>query len=449
MPLVKGLVSRLSRILTHWVVGVTVVTATLLAWYVNKEILKGVYLTQAVTAHHLLDFVAHTSEKSSGKDVADAVEVFEGSRAEDDKGYIVYQILDASGGVLLRSKGAPHEPLVEKLEPGMSVSHAWRSYVAQSEDKKMTVVIAHSLEYARAVHYKTIFWLLLPLCTILPLLVFMVRYLTNKELDVIQRISSEISMRSGGNLTAIAVPGSSPELDAIVVNTNHLLLRLDEALHAERALAANAAHELRTPLASARLLLSTAQSFAVSDEAKDTLVLLAGSLDLLGQRAEKLLQLSRAEAAATLSQDEVDLAVLTLMVLQEFWHNPSVHSRLKLELPSDEAVMVMGNFDTLAIALRNMIENALKYATNSFVYVSVASPAVLTVRDEGPGVDPQDLNKLRQRHVRLSSDQTGYGLGLSITRTIAEKNNGRLELRSPPTGLLRGFEAVLYLQVKA
>jgi two-component system OmpR family sensor kinase len=131
------------------------------------------------------------------------------------------------------------------------------------------------------------------------------------------------------------------------------------------------------------------------------------------------------------------------MVTQEFWNNPRVQSRLKLALPEDAVVLVQGNFDTLAIALRNLIENALKYAPEGNIFVSVSSPASITVRDEGAGVAEKDLSKLRHRHVRLSMNQTGYGLGMSIVRTIAEKSGGHLVLRSPPVGYPHGFEAVL------
>jgi two-component system, OmpR family, sensor kinase len=294
-------------------------------------------------------------------------------------------------------------------------------------------------------HDVSFYWVLLPMVFILPALAWIIFRIANRELAAVEHIAEQIETRGGSNLTPIKVCGASVEMNKIAVGTNRLLSKLDEALHAERALAANAAHELRTPLAAAKLSLSTAQSFPMSQESKDALEQLTGSLNTLSIRAEKLLQLSRAEAAATLSQDDVDLSVLALRVTQEFLVNPATQSRLKLELPEDQAVIARGNFDTIAIALRNLIENAFKYAANGVIHVSVISPATLLVRDEGLGVPEADLSKLRTRHVRLSPDQTGYGLGLSIVRTIAEKNNGSLVLRSPPLGFAQGFEAVLRL----
>ena len=222
-----------------------------------------------------------------------------------------------------------------------------------------------------------------------------------------------------------------------------MLLRLDEALNTERALAANAAHELRTPLAAARLSLSTAQTYPMSHEAREATIQVALGLEMLSKRAEKLLQLSRAEAAATLTQEGVDLGALSSAVVQEFWQLEDASSRLKLQLPDDAAVVTLGDFDSLGIVLRNLIENALKYAPDSDIYVTTSNPASITVRDEGAGVTAEDLAKLRERHFQLDSNQTGYGLGMSIIRMIMEKHGGQLELRSPPAGYAHGFEAVL------
>jgi two-component system, OmpR family, sensor kinase len=291
--------------------------------------------------------------------------------------------------------------------------------------------------------HASIYWLLLPMLIIWPLLAALVYRVAHDELNAVEHIGNEILARNGSNLTPIELLCPSLEMNKIAIGVNHLLARLDDALHSERALAANAAHELRTPLAAAKLSLSTAKSYEMADEAKEALVELTNSLDILGKRAEKLLQLSRAEASSTLSQDRVDLAVLSLMVTQEFMNNPHAQSRLKLELPQDQAVMALGNFDAIAIALRNLIENALKYAPESLVHVKVESPASISVRDEGAGVAAADMGKLRLRHVRLSSNQAGYGLGLSIVRTIVEKNGGHLELHSPPDGHPAGFEAIL------
>ena len=462
-PLGAGLASRLSRVLSIWVGAIWILGSIAVAWFVNSAIASGFDATLAISAHRLIDLVVLDSKEvdsaslprivSKSTSVAKLEAQTPGS--PDVKpvsvvnvpvNQLVYQAFDASGRLTIRSEGAPEKALLTDLKPGYTNVPPWRTYVMHNTAKSLYIVTADTLANQADLQRETLLWLLLPLLILLPLMALAVYKLTRRELHVVEQLAQEIAARGGGNLTPISINGASSEMNTIAVGTNQLLSRLEDALHAERSLAANAAHELRTPLASARLSLSTAQSFPMVNEAKDALAQLATSLDTLSKRAEKLLQLSRAEAATTFSQEDVDLSVLALMVTQEFWYHPNVQSRLKLELPKNAAVIGKGNFDTLAIALRNLIENALKYAPEGKIHVTVSSPATVTVRDEGEGVAEKDLSKLRHRHVRLTKNQTGYGLGLSIVRTIAEKNSGQLELRSPPVGFAHGFEAVLELQ---
>jgi two-component system OmpR family sensor kinase len=171
------------------------------------------------------------------------------------------------------------------------------------------------------------------------------------------------------------------------------------------------------------------------------------ALQTLSHRTEKLLQLSRAESSAPLARHPVDLARLATTVAQEFWQEERAADRLDLTTAGEAgAPMALGDFDALAIALRNLVENALNYAPRSPVEIVVGPGPVLAVRDHGPGVGPDRLQTLQQRHVRQSADRAGYGLGLSIVATIAHKHDARLTLTSPLEGRSSGFEARLVLQ---
>jgi two-component system OmpR family sensor kinase len=225
---------------------------------------------------------------------------------------------------------------------------------------------------------------------------------------------------------------------------NRLLERLSQSLDVERALAANAAHELRTPLAAARLRLQTALDHELRRSDVEAALT---ALQALSHRAEKLLQLSRAESGASLTREEVDLVQLAATVAQEFWQEPRALGRLDLEVPeSGAAPRTLGDFDALAIALRNLIENALHYAGTARVHLEVTAAGELVVRDFGPGVNDLELRTLQLRHVRHSAERAGYGLGLSIVSTIVAKHDAQLVLNSPPTGAPSGFEARIVLR---
>jgi two-component system OmpR family sensor kinase len=122
-----------------------------------------------------------------------------------------------------------------------------------------------------------------------------------------------------------------------------------------------------------------------------------------------------------------------------------VNERLTLKVPDTEPPIALGDVDALAIALRNLVENALRYGRGRVV-IEVMLPCTLAVRDFGPGVSLEQLHTLQQRHVRHGSDRAGYGLGLSIVGTIVQKLGGRLDLASPPVGAATGFEARIVLK---
>jgi two-component system OmpR family sensor kinase len=303
--------------------------------------------------------------------------------------------------------------------------------------------VADPLDERRHALNRTLFGLIIPLGAVLPLLALVLRNVARTELQVLQNLAGEIEKRSGADLSPITLPGLPKELRTVGDHVNRLLERLSHSLDVERALAANAAHELRTPLAAARLRLQTALEH---DLQRNDVQAALDALRTLSHRTEKLLQLSRAESGASLARTRVDLVQLAGAVAQDFWQDPQNIERLALKVPDADVPMALGDVDALAIALRNLVENALRYGGSGRVVIEVMGPSTLAVRDAGKGVTPEQLATLRERHVRHSFDRAGYGLGISIVGTIVEKHGAKLELSSPPAGTAQGFEARIVLQ---
>jgi len=263
-------------------------------------------------------------------------------------------------------------------------------------------------------------------------------------LRVLDDLSHEISQRDGTLLHPISLPDLPRELRSVEDHVNRLLERLAQALDVERALAANAAHELRTPLTAAWLRLQTALEHGLRRTDVEAALTALGTLR---QRTEKLLQLSRAESSAPLVRQRVDLGQLATTVAEEFWQDERAVDRLDLVAAYEGAApQALGDFDALAIALRNLVENALHYSGQGAVELIVGPGCELAVRDDGPGVASERLQALQQRHVRDGTERVGYGLGLSIVATIADKQHARFTLASPPPGQARGLEARLVLE---
>jgi two-component system OmpR family sensor kinase len=344
--------------------------------------------------------------------------------------------------VLLRSAEAPVGAFDVPLAAGFSNNQTWRIYTVRHPTLGLYFQVADPLDERRSALNRTLLGLIIPLVAVLPLLALVLRNVARTELRVLQQLAGEIEQRSGADLRPIQIPGLPKELRSVADHVSQLLERLSQALDVERALAANAAHELRTPLAAARLRLQTALDH---DLKHDDVRAALDALQMLGHRTEKLLQLSRAESGASLTRAPIDLVQLAGTVAQEFWQDPRVNERLSLRVPDSKAPVTLGDVDALAIALRNLVENALRYGRGRVV-VEVLEPCTLAVRDFGPGVSAEQLRTLQHRHVRHGSDRAGYGLGLSIVGTIVDKLGARLELSSPPSGAPSGFEARIALR---
>lgn len=144
--------------------------------------------------------------------------------------------------------------------------------------------------------------------------------------------------------------------------------------------------------------------------------------------------------------EAVNLVRLAGIVAQEFWADPSLTVRVRLHVPQDHDVVALGDFDALAIVLRNLIENAVRHGGAGPIDVTVHAPACIRVCDRGPGLPPDKLALIRLRHVRHTDQSTGYGLGMSIVSTILERHHATLTLNSPPTGQDSGLEAIIMLR---
>jgi len=436
-----SLAGRLTRTLIVWVGGVWLLCVLGVVWYVDREINHNFDNELIEVSHRMFDMAISELDKLEAAR-PDAPKPLIARPQLFSSDAVIYQVVDPGERILLRSAEAADTSFDVPLAPGFANAEPWRIYTVHHPTRNLYFQVADPLDERRSALNRTLLGLIIPLVAVLPLLALVLRNVARSELRGLQALAAEIEQRSGTDLRPIRLPGLPKELRSVGDHVNQLLERLSHSLDVERALAANAAHELRTPLAAARLRLQTALEH---DLKREEVVAALEALQVLGHRAEKLLQLSRAESGASLNRARIDLVQLAGTVAQEFWQDPRVNERLKLKVPDTEPPIALGDVDSLAIALRNLVENALRYGKGR-VSIEVMSPCTIAVRDFGPGVSPEQLRTLQQRHVRHGSDRAGYGLGLSIVNTIVEKLGGHLDLASPPPGAATGFEARIVLR---
>jgi two-component system, OmpR family, sensor kinase len=447
---------QLSRSLLGWIGVFWLVTALGSAWYVRGEINETFDSALQESAWRLLDLVAHELNEQGidAHNLPGMSTTVAPHNTKVEHNYLMYQVVHRNGELLLRSTDAPSTPLPVGLNNGFSNTGNWRVYTLMHPVIPVHIHVADPLSHRREATREVALGLLLPLAILLPLLLMLVQRITRRALASIDRLALEIGQRDGQHLTAIDAGALPTELATIQTTTNRLLERLANALDTERALAANAAHELRTPLATLRLRLANLQDHPLAPETQAELHQAMVSLDHLSRRTEKLLQLSRAESSTTLTRAPVHLATVAVAVVQDFWSNPDLAQRLQLELPDDQDdttqpdAWALGDVDAIAIALRNLIENAVRYAPSGPITLRIDSPARLTITDHGPGMAPDQIGDLSRRHQRGDSSRLatpGFGLGLSIVSTIAHRMAGQFALQSPPPGQSSGLQATLTL----
>jgi two-component system, OmpR family, sensor kinase len=436
-----SLVARLTRTLVLWVGGIWLVCVLGIGGYMYGQVNSRLDGEMIESGRRMLDIAGHEYEEvlEHGQ-LLEATQVVLPTLPNIQP--VTFQMVSARGEVLVRSASAPGTPLPVPLQAGFSDAGPWRVYTVAHPRFPTYLHLASPHSERSAALQNTVLGLALPMLAALPFIAWLLRRIARKELQALRQLEHEIAQRSGANLKALPLGGLPAELQAVGNNVNDLLERLTDALNVERALAAHAAHELRTPLATACLRLETAQAHG-GDPALVQAAL--DALNVLRHRTERLLQLSRAESASTKNLKDVDLVQLAGTVAQDFWDLSAKQTRLELIVPPDDIPAARADLDGLAIALRNLVENALRYSGGAHLELEVMPPCTIAVRDFGPGVDAQRLQEIKDHHVRQVASRSGFGLGLSIVKTVVAKQGGVLELYSPPPGHTRGFEARIVL----
>ncbi|WP_270933139.1 sensor histidine kinase [Falsiroseomonas oryzae] len=364
------------------------------------------------------------------------------SQATPHDEYITWRLFTPDGRLVMRSHGASEAPMPP---PGFADIGRARTYTERAPDGRFLLSVAEPPEHRPHTINPTLWRLLTPLLALVVAALVLIPPAVRRGFAPVARLQAEIAQRGGANLSPVQAPDLPAELAAMRDDVNLLLRRLRQALEAERSFSANAAHEMRTPVAAtlAQAQLLTARLAAESPERRDAEEMVAG-LRRLGSRLEKLLQLARAEAGVGLQRTPVDLLVPLHLLVEEFAAQPDVAGRLRLDDGGLPALMVDADLDALGIALRNLIENALRHGPpGGVVHLTALASGGVRVVNGGAPLPPERLPLLTRRFV--SHGGGGSGLGLSIVQAIAEQLGGTLTLHSPATGREDGFEAILAL----
>lgn len=423
----RSLAGRLMRGLGLAVVAGWIASTVVLGLVLREELSEVWDIALRRTAESLLPFAVEAVEAGSGAALPTA------GRLRFDDVTLAYQLRAADGDLLMRTADAPPQAFAVPLRRGFSEADGFRIYTIAFEGGFLHV--GHAMAHRREEVLEGILGFLWPLALLLPLLLLRVRSITRRSLAPLDDLRREIERRGGENLSPMPDTGVPSEIRPIVAAANRLLDRLRRTLDAERGFSANAAHELRTPVAGA---IAEAQLLAddlPDGPAQDRLSRIERSLKRVGRLAEKLLDLARAEATASRIEGRVDLIPALRLVIEEFRT-----ASIDLE-PADLRLEGRIDKDAFAVVARNLIENALRHGpAGGRVLVRVEDTALVVISG-GPALEAGFLAMLTERFRHGAAPSAGSGLGLAIADTIARRSGAVLSLRSPASGRSDGFEA--------
>jgi two-component system, OmpR family, sensor histidine kinase QseC len=354
---------------------------------------------------------------------------------------VTFQVWEKGGKLAVHSANAPDHRLAPS-DHGFADSefdgHRWRVYSVMNGDYLVQVGETHEarddISRALAGH------LLAPLAIALPLLTLALALLIGRGLRPLSALAEDIGRRDPTRLDAIDGTNAPSELRPVLDRLNLLLAQVSHSLDQERRFTADAAHELRTPLAAMRTHAQVAMGATNATERGAALAHVIEATDRATHLLEQLLTLARLDANAASSVfTEVDLRQIATAAIAVA-APAALAKEMELALEDGPAVPIRGEAALLGVLLRNLIDNAVRYSPPAAgVSVTVATQAdgrrFLEVCDQGPGIPAAERARVLDRFYRIAgSNETGSGLGLSIATRIAELHGARFELADGPTG---------------
>ncbi|MBS3651607.1 sensor histidine kinase N-terminal domain-containing protein [Pseudaminobacter sp. 19-2017] len=422
-------------LLVIWV-GAAWATAVLLRHEIEKVFDSSLQETaQRLLPLAVLDIV--------GREDGDAASQRLGAIRSHDE-LFTYVVRDDKGKILLQSHAADLSVFPPYEGPGFGRTATHRLYSEEALQGTVRITVAEPLAHQAKVAREVQIGLGLPILLVIPAAFVAVVLAVRRSTRPLRAFREQLETRSEKELGPVASDDLPSELAPLAVTLNALLERLKAAFEAERSLAANTAHELRTPLAGAIAQAQRIRKETVESHTAERGAEIEASLKRLTARAERLMQFARAEGGRLRLDRPSDVRATLRVVIDDMRRSVPAH-RVTLWVPE---VPVMSDIDPDAIGIlcRNLVENAVQHGSQSSpVEVTLDPDGLLTVSNDGAVVPPERLANLGDRFERGESSARGTGIGLSIVSTIADRIGSPLTLKSPRPGTTSGFEASVKL----
>ncbi len=348
---------------------------------------------------------------------------------------VAFQVFH-DGQLVMRSANADTTPMSTRslgFETARLADGArWRVFATRSAQRDVLVVVGEQIDSRSSILWAVLRSMLLPMLLVLPFLGLAVWLAVRQGLAPLRQLSHVLRQRRTLALEPVELLDMPAEMQPMVQALNELFERIERMVASERRFTADAAHELRTPIAAiraqAQVALGSGDDKAQHDHA---LQVTLAACDRAVHLVEQLLCLARLESVPANRFGALDLCAVTRRVAADL--APSAMARHQsLELDADQACHVLGDDMLIGVLVRNLIDNAMRYSPDGArVLVSVTTESektVLRVEDSGPGMTEAEMSRLGERFYRvLGSAQPGSGLGWSIVKRIGHVFGAELQ----------------------
>lgn len=383
--------------------------------------------------HEQLAFESHQNQNAGGREISEVPT----TQVHKYEQRVAFQIWTKDGRLAVRSQSAPLDPLID--HPGDFSDRTingerWRVYGLVDSNLNVQVQVGEHYEQRDQLNRDIALRLLAAVVLSLPLLAVMISLGVNRAMVPLKRVARAVSKRELGNLKPIDYRDVPDETQPLITALNDLFRRLQLALDNILNFTANAAHELRTPLAALRTHAQVALRAQTEIARTEALHDVIRGVDRATYLLEQLLTLSRLDPElVNIYEETTNLADVAQTVLAELTPH-ALEKNIDISLTTPYRGAVAGKEAMLGILIRNLTENAIRYSPkDGSVEVSIfkqGPEVILRVADSGPGIPVAEREKVFKRFYRSidSSTTAGSGLGLSIVQRIIEIHNAKAEL---------------------
>lgn len=416
--------------------------ASLLAWHQTYKTINELFDTQQMVFAKRLS-VLPSDLDFNDVSLAKTKKILRKNRGNQDDDALAFAIFTPQGEMVLNDgdngRKIPFNFSREGFTEGKikGSDDEWRFVWLRSSEGQYIIVVGQEWEYRQDMAMEIMVAQFLPWLIALPIMLILFLWLLTRALRPLHQVTTQLYQRRPDELSSVHVERLPSEVKPMLDALNSLFTRIQAMFARERQFTSDAAHELRSPLAALKVQAEVVQIAGHDPTIREHAVAnLSEGIDRATRLVDQLLTLSRLESLSQLDDvEQLSWLALIESALQDISLEAKAAQTTMDVVVVNEPPLLTGKRLLLAILLRNLLHNAIRYGKAGGKVDIVLNKDHLTIHDDGQGVTQDVLKRLGERFYRPpGQEKTGSGLGLSIAKQIAELHHFRLAFANGENG---------------